>query len=124
VIYSLPTKSQLFLEKQINLCFYISMNSKDIKINHHYRLEIWDKEYNYLHCIAEDDGWFIMASFHMEEPMMIMNDDNEMDGLIEIAHDEYHKWEALWEWKYKHQPSSPPEDPNPYADYEALFENC
>ena len=99
------------------------MNSKDIKINHHYRLEIWDKEYNYLECIAEDDGWFIMDSFHMEEPMMIMNDDNYMEGLIEITHDEYHKWEAMWEWKYKNQPAPPPEDPNPYAGYEALFEN-
>jgi hypothetical protein len=76
------------------------MNCKDIKVGHHYKLEIWEGEPNYLQCTGLDDGWFEMSSFHMDEPMLIMDTDQEMT-LEEITHDEYHKWEAVWNWKYK-----------------------
>ena len=100
------------------------MKLEDIQINHHYRLEIWEEEYNYLQCTNEEEGWFEMTSFHLEFPMLLMHCDDNIEELIEISHDEYHKWEATWKHKHTSTHTSTPELLTDEEYYEALFDNC
>ena len=61
------------------------MNIKDIKIGNSYTIQIWDDEEPMsVKCIGKEDGCFILEGEDEEEPLLMVDVDNEFEGLKEV----------------------------------------